>query len=264
MNNRIFFKVLFPTLLLLMACSNQDEIDKQKERIDELENTLNGIVKQLQSLVYIPENEGVSIRVDGTNSMTLRYRVEPKKLATSLASYSQQLKFEGKTDSPMPSLTITSAQGDATTGVLTMAVTPSTGFEHDGDYAFSLTFTDNILTFASAYTPVLVVTHPVAVDITCSGIVDLTKQQMVGSSVQLLASFMPVYTTETNVIWSTSDPAVAQIDEQGMVTFMGSGTVDITVTSVDNPEITHSITIKVTGDEFPVDSGDDIGQDEAE
>ena len=38
-----------------------------------------------------------------------------------------------------------------------------------------------------------------------------------------------------------------------MVTFMRSGTVNITVASVDNSEITHSITIKVTGDDFPVD-----------
>lgn len=264
MNNRIFFKVLLPAVLLLMSCSNQDEIDKQKERIDELENTLNGIVKQLQSLVYVPETNGVSIRVDGTNSMTLRYRVEPKKLATSLASYSQQLKFEGKTDSPTPSLTITNAQGDDTAGVLTLTVTPSTGFEHDGDYAFSLTFTDNVLTFASAYTPVFVVTHPVAVDITCSGIVDLTKQQMVGNSIQLLPSFIPIYTTETGVTWSSSDSAVAEIDDNGLVHFLASGTVTLTVVSADISSVTNSITLQVTGDEFPVDSDGDTGQDEAE
>ena len=64
--------------------------------------------------------------------------------------------------------------------------------------------------------------------------------------------------------WSTSDEAVALIDDHGMVTFMRSGTVNITVASVDNSEITHSITIKVTGDDFPVDPSENTGQNEAE
>ena len=265
MNNKTLLKVLFPALLLMMACSDyQDDINRQGERIDSLENNLNGIVKQIQSLVFITEYSNGNIRVDGTNSMTLRYRVEPKKLATSLASYSQQLRFDSKSDSPNPSLSISNVQGNETTGILTMTATPSSGFEYDGDYAFSLVFSDNVLTFASAYTPVFVVTHPIAIDITSSGNTDLAQQQMVGNSVQLLASFTPIYATETDVVWSTSDATVAQIDEHGMMTFLKSGSVTITVTSADNPEISHSVEIKVTGDDFPVDPDDDAGQDEAE
>ena len=265
MNNKMLLKVLFPAIMLMMACSNyQDEINRQNERLDSLENNLNGIVKQLQSLVYVPEYSNGFIRVDGTSPMTLRYRVEPKKLATALANNSQQLQFDSKTDASIPSLSISNVQGDAATGILTLTATPSSGFEYDGDYAFALVVSDNLLTFTSAYTPVFVVTHPIAVDITCSSITDLTQQQMVGTSVQLLASFTPIYTTETNVTWSTSDEAVAQIDNLGMVTFKGSGTVSITVTSVDNPEISHTISIKVTGDDFIVDPDDGTGQDEAE
>ena len=265
MNNKTLLKVLFPALLLMMACSDyQDDINRQGERLDSLENDLNGIVKQLQSLVFVPEYNNGFIRVDGTTPMTLRYRVEPKKLATALATNSQQLRFDSKTNASSPSLSISNVQGDATAGVITMTATPSSGFEYDGDYAFALVFSDGILSFTSTYTPVFVVTHPTAVDITCANMTDLTQQQMVGTSVQLLASFTPIYTTETNVTWSTSDEAVAQIDNHGMVTFMRSGTVNITVASVDNSEITHSITIKVTGDDFPVDPSENTGQNEAE
>ena len=265
MNNKTFLYFLLPAFLLMMACSDyQDDINRQGERLDSLENDLNGIVKQLQSLVFIPENSNGSIRVDGTNGVSLRYQVEPKRLATTLAKYSQQLQFESKANATSPSLGISNVSGDATTGVLSLTATPSSAFEHDGDYAFSLSFTDAVSSYASAYTPVFVVTHPVAVTVTYSGILDITQPQMVGSTIQLLPSFTPIYTTETGVTWSSSDTEVAQIDENGMVSFLKGGTVTITVVSADTPSVTNTITIQVTGDDFPVDPGGDEGQDEAE
>ena len=60
-----------------------------------------------------------------------------------------------------------------------------------------------------------------------------TAQVQVGQTVALNASVLPQNATCQDVTWSTSDPAVATVDENGVVTGVAQGTATITVTTAD-------------------------------
>jgi len=241
MNKNILFA--FMTLLLILSCSKQD--DKEL----------------LQSLVFVPEHSSGYIRVDGTNTLTLRYRAEPRKLIPELVNNSKGFKFESKSMTETPSLTINKITGDETNGVLILEVTPSAGFEHDGDYAFALHYSNDDTGFTSAFTPVLVVVHPT--NLTFGGI-DITQPIIAGNTYKLEPVFTPTYTTEKGVTWASSNPQVATVDENGLLSLLDNGQTTISITSTDNPDIGYSITITVSGGNIPVNPGDGTGQDQAE
>lgn len=234
MNRKTFIIMLMPLLMLAAACSS----DK-----DEM---------KLQSLVFIPEQNNGFIRIDGTSPITMRYRVVPKQFTTILANDKSQLSFENKSFSTSPSLTINQATADEESGVLTLTVTPSEGFVHDGNYAFSLVYTADQTGFASAYTPVFVVIHPTSVTITFIGVQDSSQPLVVDNTYQLQANFTPTYTTETLVNWSSSNTDVATIDANGVLSILDNGTTTITVASVDNPQVSYSTTITATGGGIPL------------
>ena len=54
---------------------------------------------------------------------------------------------------------------------------------------------------------------------------------------QLYATLTPANTTNTKLIWSTTDGKVATVDQNGKVTFKASGKVTIVVQSEDNPAL---------------------------
>ena len=241
MNKNILFAIM--TLLLILSCSKQD--DKEL----------------LQSLVFVPEHSSGYIRVDGTNTLTLRYRAEPRKLIPELVNNSRGFKFESKSMSEAPSLTINKMTGDETNGVLILEVTPSAGFEHNGDYAFALHYSDDNSGFTSAYTPVMVVVHPTS--LTFGGI-DISQSLTAGNTYKLEPIFTPTYTTEKGVTWSSSNTQVATVDENGLLSLLDNGQTTVSITSTDNPNIGYSLVITVSGGNIPVNPGDGTGQDQAE
>ena len=241
MNKNILFAIM--TLLLILSCSKQD--DKEL----------------LQSLVFVPEHSSGCIRVDGTSTLTLRYRVEPRKLIPELVNNSRGFKFESKSMSEAPSLTINKMTGDETNGVLILEVTPSAGFEHNGDYAFALHYSDDNSGFTSAYTPVMVVVRPTS--LTFGGI-DISQSLTAGNTYKLEPIFTPTYTTEKGVTWSSSNTQVATVDENGLLSLLDNGQTTVSITSTDNPNIGYSLVITVSGGNIPVNPGDGTGQDQAE
>ncbi|MBE5950060.1 MAG: hypothetical protein E7260_00550 [Lachnospiraceae bacterium] len=54
---------------------------------------------------------------------------------------------------------------------------------------------------------------------------------------QLYATLTPANTTNTKLIWSTTDGKIATVDQNGKVTFKASGKVTIVVQSEDNPAL---------------------------
>ena len=68
----------------------------------------------------------------------------------------------------------------------------------------------------------------------------------VGESMTLTATIYPDDATYREVFWSSSDPAIATIDENGNITAMASGKIIITATTQDGFEQAHEIKVLPT------------------
>lgn len=80
---------------------------------------------------------------------------------------------------------------------------------------------------------------------------------------QLSVSKTPSNTTDTGVVWSSSNTAIAIVNSNGLVTVISNGTVTITVTSTANNAISDSFTAictkTVSVNVIPVDSVSILG-----
>ena len=65
-----------------------------------------------------------------------------------------------------------------------------------------------------------------------------------GDTYQLKATVDP-WDVEQDVTWESSDPAIATVDEHGLVTGMGQGEAVITATSVNNPDVSRTCNVTV-------------------
>lgn len=74
-----------------------------------------------------------------------------------------------------------------------------------------------------------------------------------GKTVQLSATVLPENADDKSLSWSTSDVAVATVDEQGLVTAVGAGTTIITVTAASGKRGICTITVRPAGN-----SGEDL------
>ena len=259
MKKNLFYALMMPALMLgAVSCTDyQDDVDKLGAENDALRSYNNQTLSRLNSVVFQTEEGVVNITVDPSTATTIVYEVEPKELAPVLAADLSRLSFLSQHGATM---TVTNASGNATAGTLTITATPD-NFDGSNDYSLSLIYTEDGRSYQTAYTPVYVVTRPTALAIeipSTSG-----GKYAVGANYQLKALFTPSYTTEKNVEWSSSDETIATIDENGVMAPVKNGTVTITVTSLDNPEATASITIEITGGNIPLDEGG-ISQGEAE
>lgn len=73
----------------------------------------------------------------------------------------------------------------------------------------------------------------------------LSMYMAVGDSGQLTATVLPASAVNKNVTWSSSNPNVADVDANGMVTAVGAGTAVITVTTEDGGKTaTCSVTVR--------------------
>ncbi|MDE6485097.1 MAG: Ig-like domain-containing protein [Duncaniella sp.] len=69
------------------------------------------------------------------------------------------------------------------------------------------------------------------------------EQLTEGEDVTLKVTFTPDDTTETTVMWSSSDETVATVDENGVVTAVGPGTATITATTLNGLTATCEVTV---------------------
>lgn len=80
-----------------------------------------------------------------------------------------------------------------------------------------------------------------------------TKTVQVKKTIQLKASIAPSNASQ-EVVWSSSKPAIATVDENGLVTGIKAGTTVITATSKDDPSIKGTCTVNVENVNIPVSS----------
>ena len=72
-----------------------------------------------------------------------------------------------------------------------------------------------------------------------------SAELIVGSTLQLSATILPVNATNQALVWESSDVSVADVDGDGLVTGLKEGTATITARSADgNAEATCQITVK--------------------
>ena len=253
MKKNIFYALMMPAMLLgAVSCTDyQDDIDKLGAENDALRSYNNQTISQLNSVVFQTEEGVVNITVDQPKATTIVYEVEPKALASTLAKDISRLSFVSQHGAAMA---ITAAAGDDTKGTLTITATPS-GFDGSKDYSLSLLYKEDGRSYQTAYTPVYVITHPTAGSLAINIPTTAGGKYAVGASYQLGAVFTPAYITETDVTWSVDDTTLATIDANGVLTPIKNGTVTITCTSKDNPAVSATVTIEITGGNIPLNEG---------
>lgn len=67
-----------------------------------------------------------------------------------------------------------------------------------------------------------------------------------GSATALTAKILPLTASDPAVVWTTSDPSVATVDANGVVTAVDPGTATITATSHADPTVSATCTVTVT------------------
>ncbi len=76
-----------------------------------------------------------------------------------------------------------------------------------------------------------------------------------GETAQLIATVLPVDADDKSVMWSTTDPAIATVSEDGLVTAVANGSTTITVTTNDggfSAECAVSVSIPAPPSDVPV------------
>ncbi len=253
MKKNIFYALMMPALMLgAVSCTDyQDDIDKLGAENDALRSYNNQTISRLNSVVFQTEKGLNVITVDQPKATTIVYEVEPKELASTLAKDISRLSFVSQHGAAMA---ITAAAGDDTKGTLTITATPS-GFDGSKTQSLSLLYKEDGRSYQTAYTPVYVITHPTAGSLAINIPTTAGGKYAVGASYQLGAVFTPAYITETDVTWSVDDTTLATIDANGVLTPIKNGTVKITCTSKDNPAVSATVTIEITGGNIPLNEG---------
>ncbi len=88
------------------------------------------------------------------------------------------------------------------------------------------------------------------------------ERLFIGYGQQLTALITPATTYDLSVTWVSSDPAVASVDENGLVTGLAEGTATITATSNADPAVADVLVVSVKPEwnEWTAWSGDPVEQ----
>ncbi len=82
----------------------------------------------------------------------------------------------------------------------------------------------------------------------------------VGGSASLYCTFDPWYTEKREVIWTSSDPEVATVDQNGLVTGVSTGSCTITVASKADPSLTATCAVSVASLSLTIDGVTSVTQ----
>ena len=128
-------------------------------------------------------------------------------------------------------------------------------------------FTTTTITIADVYfvnldangNPVKVI-YPESIEVN-----ELPATVEVGDQVQITATVLPANASDASLLYTTSDVLVATVGTNGMINFMGTGEVTITVMSKSNPAVYEEFTFTVTEKEvLPTSVKFDATPDKAE
>ena len=96
--------------------------------------------------------------------------------------------------------------------------------------------------------------------------IDLNKANVsmeAGDVKPLLATVLPNNAYNKNVVWSSSNPAVARVDERGNVTGVAQGTTTVTCAAVDGSGVTQTVKVEVVCNQHVVAKATDLASSHA-
>ena len=96
--------------------------------------------------------------------------------------------------------------------------------------------------------------------------IDLNKANVsmeAGDVKPLLATMLPNNAYNKNVVWSSSNPAVAKVDERGNVTGVAQGTTTVTCAAVDGSGVTQTVKVEVVCNQHVVAKATDLASSHA-
>lgn len=76
-----------------------------------------------------------------------------------------------------------------------------------------------------------------------------------GETMQLSAAARPSNAANTSLSYTTADASIATVDDKGLVTGVAAGTTEITISSVENPDVTAVFTVTVVDPSGPQSVG---------
>lgn len=99
---------------------------------------------------------------------------------------------------------------------------------------------------------VVVPPDPVVVELTAlgRGVTDAEYTAEIGDTIQLGVEYTPADTTQTGVVWSSNNTAVAEVSEQGLVSVKAVGNAVITATSEYKPNLSVEWGVRVESKEL--------------
>ena len=148
--------------------------------------------------------------------------------------------------------TVTWSTGDANTATVEDASTSGTisakvTAVKAGTVKIAVTTKDGGKTAECAVT-----VKPAKVAVTGISLDKTSETIAVGATLQLTATVKPGDATDKSVTWSSSDPAVAEVDANGLVSAKATGETTITVTTTDGGKMaTCDVTVKGMGINIP-------------
>jgi len=69
-----------------------------------------------------------------------------------------------------------------------------------------------------------------------------------GETIQLSIKVIPANVTNKEIVWSSSDETIAEVNTKGLVTGLSKGEVVITAKSISNSSITQTVSLEVLGE----------------
>lgn len=88
--------------------------------------------------------------------------------------------------------------------------------------------------------------HNILSNITLVEYIELSQNRIdakVGESVKVTAKILPETATDKSLTWSSADESVATVDTEGLVTIIGIGSTEITVSANDGSGVTASVSV---------------------
>lgn len=107
------------------------------------------------------------------------------------------------------------------------------------------------------------VTEPTVVPVTGVEIIEGSKTNLtVGETVQLYERVLPTNATDKTAKWTSSDSAVVEVSESGLMKAVGAGTATLTVTTKDGGKTASVVVTVAAKEEPPVEVPEECGDGE--